>query len=175
MRAEKTQLLKDIGQMVGDSDYLFMFTYKGLKVKQISELRKSLSKHNATCKVLKNRLVKKAAESIGIKKISELSLTGDTAFIFGRGDAGPVAKVLLTFSKTHEALSAKNAYIGGELLGAKDVKLISELPSLEVLRAQLLGLLLAPSRNLVTILNVKASEIVNVINSYKDKLEKENK
>lgn len=175
MRAEKTQLLNDIGQMVGNSDYLLMFTYKGLKVKEISQLRKSLSQHGATCRVLKNRLVKKAAGNLGITRLAELSITGDTAFVFGRGDAGPVSKALFTFSKGHEAFSAKNAYIGGEVLSAKDVKLISDLPSIEVLRSQLLGLLSAPSRNLVTILNVKASEIVNVINSYKDKLEKENK
>lgn len=174
MRAEKIQILKDVSEIVAGSDYLFMCTYKGLKVKEFAELRKSLASHSATCRVFKNRIVQKAAEQAGMKELAAIKLTGDTAFVFGKGDAGSVAKALLAFAKTHQALGAKFGVVGGDLLSAEDVKVLSELPGKDVLRAQLLGLLQAPAANLVSILNMKASEIVNVLNSYKNKLE-ENK
>ncbi len=174
MRTEKIQILKDIGDMIGTADYVFMCTYNGLKVKQFSEFRRILSQHKATCRVLKNRLVRKAAEERGIKELAGLKIAGDTAFVFGKGDAGAVAKALLAFAKSHQPLAAKKGYIDGSLLSDSEVKAVSELPPLNVMRSQLLGLLQAPTRNLVTILNMKSSEIVNVLNAYKNKLE-ENK
>ncbi len=174
MRAEKTQILNDVGNMLSGSEYIFMCTYKGLKVKEISELRKLLAQQKAICKVLKNRIVRKAAEQKGIAGLSDLKIAGDTAFIFGKGDASQVAKVIVGFAKTHQPLSPKMGLLDGALIKAEDVKAVSEMPPLNVLRAQLLGLLQAPGRNLVTILNTKASEIVNVLNAFKNKLE-ENK
>ena len=174
MRVEKLQLLNEIGNTLEKSDYVFLMSYKGLTVKDFSELRDSLSKHNAECQVLKNRLIRKAAEQKGIKGLSELKIVGDTAVVSGKGDAGAVAKALLGFAKTHEPVKAKAGYLEGAILGKNDVAALADLPSREVLRAQLLGVLLAPSRNLVTILDMKATEIVNLINAFKDKKEKAN-
>ena len=174
MRVEKIQLLNEIGNTLEKSDYVFLMSYKGLTVRDFSELRDSLSKHNAECHVLKNRLIKKAAEQKGIKGLSELKIVGDTAVVSGKGDAGAVAKTLLGFAKTHEPVKAKAGYLEGAVLGKSDVAALADLPPREVLRAQLLGVLLAPSRNLVTILDMKATEIVNLINAFKDKKEKTN-
>ncbi|HBC87942.1 MAG TPA: 50S ribosomal protein L10 [Lentisphaeria bacterium] len=174
MRVEKVQLLNEIGNTLEKSDYIFLITYKGLKVSDFSELRGSLGKFNAECHVLKNRMIRKAAEKKGIKGLSELKLTGDTALVSGKGDAGPVAKALMVYSKAHEQVSPKAGYLEGAMVSKGDITAIASLPSRDALRSQLLGVLLAPSRNLVTILNVKASEIVNVLNAYKDKKEKSN-
>ncbi|HCE44183.1 MAG TPA: 50S ribosomal protein L10 [Lentisphaeria bacterium] len=174
MRIEKIQLLNEIGNTLEKADYVFFITYKGLTVSHFSELRDSLGKLKAECHVLKNRMIKKAAEKKGIKGLSELKLVGDTAVVSGKGDAGPVAKALMLFAKAHDQVSTKSGYLEGAMVSKGDVSAIASLPSREVLRAQLLGVLLAPSRNLVTLLNVKASEIVNVLNAFKDKKEKSN-
>ncbi|MFZ2658141.1 MAG: 50S ribosomal protein L10 [Victivallales bacterium] len=171
MRIEKVQLLNEIGNMLEKSDYVFLITFKGLNVADFSELRGSLGKHNAECHVLKNRMIRKAAEAKGIKGLSELKFVGDTAVVSGKGDAGPVAKALMVFAKAHEQVSAKAGYLEGAVVSKGDISAIASLPTREVLRAQLLGVLLAPSRNLVTLLNVKASEIVNVLNAFKNKKE----
>ncbi len=174
MRVEKVQLLNEIGDRLEKSDFVFLITYKGLKVSDFSELRGSLGKFNSECHVFKNRMIRKAAEKKGIKGLSELKLTGDTALISGNGDAGAVAKALMEFAKAHEQVSPKAGYLDGSMVGKADISAIAKLPTREVLRAQLLGVLLAPSRNLVTVLDIKASEIVNVLNAYKNKMEKSN-
>ena len=122
--------------------------------------------------MLKNRFIKKMAELNGMTALAEYKLTGDTAMISGKGDAGPVAKAIKAFSsETKGVLSAKGGYFDGELLDAQQVIAIADLPGKDALRAQLLGLLVAVPTGLVRVLNAKASSIVNVINAYKNKLE----
>ncbi len=171
MRAEKIQMVREIGEILRGSDYVFLVAYKGLNVKDMTELRRGLAAHKGTCRILKNRLIRKASAEIGIKELAELKLTGDTAVVFGKGDPGPVAKAIMAFAKTHEKLVAKNGLFEGRLMGADDVKEIANLPSIDVLRSQLLGLLASPSRSLVTVLYMKSSELLNVLNAFKGKLE----
>ena len=91
--------------------------------------------------------------------------------VSGTGDPGTVAKIIAEFTKTNSQLAAKGGYLEGALLSDTDVKAIASLPPKEVIYAQLLGLLQAPSRNLVSLLNNKAASILNVLNAYKDKLD----
>jgi large subunit ribosomal protein L10 len=122
--------------------------------------------------VLKNRFITKMAELNGMSALAEFKLTGDTAMISGKGDAGPVAKAIKAFSsETKGVLSAKGGYFDGEILNSEQVIAIADLPGKDALRAQLLGLLVAVPTGLVRVLNAKASSIVNVINAYKNKLE----
>jgi len=112
------------------------------------------------------------AELNGMTALAEFKLTGDTAMISGKGDAGPVAKAIKAFStETKGVLSAKGGYFDGEILNSEQVIAIADLPGKDALRAQLLGLLVAVPTGLVRVLNAKASSIVNVINAYKNKLE----
>ena len=104
----------------------------------------------------------------GITGISNLKLKEDTAMISGSGDVGLVAKVLSDFGKSSGKLAPKFGYLDGSILTASDVVAISSLPSKDVLRAQLLGVLQAPSRNFVGTLYSKLCQIVNVLNNYKD-------
>ncbi|OGV45157.1 MAG: 50S ribosomal protein L10 [Lentisphaerae bacterium GWF2_44_16] len=170
MRVEKTQLVSDIGKLLNDSSFMYFVSYKGLSVKDFSEFRGALAQHDAKCHVLKNRLIKKAAELKGITALGNLKLREDTALITGKGDPGAVAKAIETFLKTHEALAPKGGLIEGELLSGSDVKAIASIPPREVLYAQLVGVIQAPTRNLVTVLNAKVASLVNVLNAYKNKL-----
>lgn len=171
MRAEKIQLVNDIGRMLKDSEFVFFVNYKGLAVKDLSAFRDELAKCNAQCHVLKNTLVRKAAEINGMGALASLELADDTAFVFGKDDAGAVAKVIDEFSKKNEKMAAKSGYMEGGILSQNEVKAIAALPTKEVLQSMLLGVLQAPSRNFVSVLNAKVCSIVNVINAYKNKQE----
>lgn len=171
MRTEKVQLVNDIGGMLNESKYVFLITYKGISVKDFSSFRSELASLDSECHVLKNRLIKKAAEIHGPKGIAEMDLKGDSAVIIGQGDPGAVAKAIDKFSSSNNVVSAKGGFLDGEVLAEQDVKAIADLPSKEVLYAMLLGVIQAPARNLVSVLNNSASSIVNVLNAYKNKLE----
>lgn len=171
MRIEKKQIVSDIASMIGDSAYVFVVSYKGLNVKDFSQLRDDLAKLDSRCNVLKNRLIEKAAEIQGEKALLEVELSGDTALVTGNGDPGAVAKALNSFSKGHDQVQFKGGSLEGATLKPDDVDMIANLPSREVLLAQVLGLLQAPTRNLVSVLNNAASGIVNVLSAYQHKLE----
>ena len=172
MRQERIQLGQDVAALLTGSDYLFFVTYKGLKVKDVDSFKKQLAPLGAECHVLKNRFITKMAELNGLTPLAEYKLTGDTAMISGKGDAGPVAKAIKAFSsETKGVLSAKGGYFDGSVLTSQQVIEIADLPGKDALRAQLLGLLVAVPTGLVRVLNAKASSIVNVINAYKNKLE----
>ena len=169
MRTEKLQLVKDIGTILKESDFVFFISYKGLKVEDFSELRNKLAEQEAACHVLKNRLILKAASNEGIDDLAKLELTGDTAIVSGTGDAGNIAKVIHTFSKSFDVVEPKFGYMDGAVLSKEDVNVIATLPPREILLSQLLGVLEAPSRNLLGVLHAKSTEILNVLNAYKNK------
>ncbi len=175
MRSERIQIGNDIAALLTTADYVYFVSYKGLKMAQMTDLRDKLAPLGAECHVFKNRVVRKVAELNGMKALAETRISGDTAVVLGKGDAGAVAKVIDTFSKdTNGVLAAKCGYIEGALLSDKEVAAIAGLPGKDALRAQLLGLLVAVPTGLVRVLNAKVSSIVNVINAYKNKLEEQN-
>jgi large subunit ribosomal protein L10 len=174
MRFEKTQMVNDIGKLLNDSAFVFFVTYKGLSVKKFSDFRNKLAECEASCHVLKNTLIKKAAELHGPAELADFELLNDTAMVTGNGDAGMVAKVIDNFFKANEEVAPKGGYMEGAALSETDVKDIAALPPREVLYAQIIGVIQAPARNFVSVLNNKASSIVNVLNNYKNKLEENN-
>ncbi len=171
MRSEKLHLVNYIGSLISDSDYVYFISYAGLKVKDFSEFRNQLAAVGAECHVLKNTLIRKAGELLKIDVLSTLPLADGTALVCGKGDAGAAAKLIVEFGKKFEQVAPKCGYFEGALLTVSEVNDIAALPPKAVLQAQLLGVLQAPSRNLVSVLNAKAASILNVLNAYKDKLE----
>ena len=173
-RSEKIQMFDDVARLLVGADYVYFVSYKGLKNKDFTAFRVDLAKCEAECHVLKNRLIRKVAEANGMDALAGLKLTGDTAVIVGKGDAGQVAKVIETFMKsTKDVIAPKAGFYEGAVLSKNEVLAIAALPSKDALRAQLLGLLNAVPTGLVRVLNAKVSSIVNVVNAYKNKLEKE--
>ena len=168
MRTEKLQLVKDIGVILKESDFVFLISYKGLKVSEFSDLRNKLAEQNAACHVLKNRLIQKAAENEGLEDVAAMDISGDTAVVSGTGDVSAVAKVISNFGKEFDVVAPKFGYMDGAVLSEGEVKEIADLPSREVLLAQLLGVIEAPSRNLVGVLHTKSTELLNVLNAYKN-------
>ncbi len=171
MRAEKEQLLKHLQGLLTASSGAFLMAYKGMKVIDFSALRKGLAASEAECHVVPNRLLKRAATGCGFSELADLKVAGETLLVSGGADPVKVAKVLADFGKDRKTLQFKAGLLSGKLLSVADTKALAELPSREVLLAQLLGLLQAPSRQLVTVLNAKVASVVYVLNAYVGKKE----
>ncbi|OQA87694.1 MAG: 50S ribosomal protein L10 [Lentisphaerae bacterium ADurb.Bin242] len=171
-RSEKIQMFDDIARLIVGAQFVYFVTYKGLRSKDLAAFRNLLAKNDAQCHILKNRLVRKVAELNGMTALAHTKMTGDTAVIIGGGDAGQIAKTIEEFMKTTKGILAPKAgYYEGAMLSDKEVIAIAALPSKDVLRAQLLGLLNTVPTGLVRVLNAKVASIVNVVNAYKNKLE----
>lgn len=173
MRNEKHFLVQQISDMIGNADYVYFISYTGLTVKDFTVLRNQLADQNAVCHVLKNTLIKKAAENLKIEGLEAIDLTKGTALVAGKGDCSAAAKILSEFGKKNDKVTAKGGYMDGAILSPAEVGSLADLPSKPVLQAMLLGVLQAPSRNLVSVLNAKAASILNVLNAYKEKIEQQ--
>lgn len=171
MRSERTFLVNQIGELLTSSDYVYFVSYLGLTVKDFTDLRGKLFEAGAKCHVLKNTMIRKAAELNNIDGFDKLELTSGTAMVYGKGDPAAAAKALVEFGKVKEVVAPKGGYFEGVVLSSAQVSEIASLPSREVLYSMLLGVLQGPARNFVCILNNKAATILNVLNAYKEKLE----
>jgi large subunit ribosomal protein L10 len=169
MRAEKKQLVQDIGTLLTSSGHVIFVSYKGLKVADFSDFRQGLAKVGAECHVIPNRLLRKAAEVHGLTSLAEATLTHDNAMISGGEDAVAVAKVVRDFAKSHDAVNLKIGALDGRLLKSAEIEDLAALPSREILLAQLLGVLQAPARNLVGVLHAKTASVVYALQAYLDK------
>lgn len=172
MRSEKLQISKDIQALLGDSGSSFLVTYKGMKVAEFSALRKELMAAGSQCHVVPNRILRRAATDLGLDAYAGQKLAGDTALVTGGKDPARVAKLLKEFTKAHPAMKFKAGALDRKALSKEEITALAELPAREVLLAQVLGVLQAPSRNLVSVLNQKVASIVYVLKAVADKKEK---
>ncbi len=166
MRPEKKHLVNRITTLMESSPGLFLITYKGLTAGEFGELRTVLAEIDGECHVVPNRLLKLAAAELSLDQLKQRSLIGDTAMVIGGHDVTLVATRLRDFGKNHPELKFKLAVLDGKLFSAEEAASLAELPSREVLYAQLLGLLQAPPSRLVNVLNAKVASVVNVLNAY---------
>jgi large subunit ribosomal protein L10 len=157
-RADKVAVVEEVKQRFAESDGALLTEYRGLDVAAMAELRRSLRAAGGDYHIYKNTLVRLATADLDAE-LEEL-LTGPTAIAFvkpgddGRpGDAAAVAKALKEFAKTNEALVVKGGLLGDKLLSAADAQALADLPSKEVLLAQLAGLLQAPMTKFAQLLN----------------------
>tara|TARA_B100001250_G_scaffold385258_1_gene380838 strand:- start:54 stop:569 length:516 start_codon:yes stop_codon:yes gene_type:complete len=166
MRPEKAYLVKEATDYLSRSEYLFLADYQGINAEETSELRKKLAERGAEFHVVKNSSLRLAAKEQNLPDISE-HLTGHTAIVVGGEDASAVAKALGLYFKDTKKVPVKGGTLGDRVLDAGEVKMLAKLPGLESLRAQLLslftispsqlvGVLSAPSRGMVTVLRAKA-------------------
>lgn len=145
--------------------------YQRMKVDQFSELRNRLAPAGAEIHVVKNSFLKRAITDSGLPDVAD-QLTGQTAIVTGEKDVAPVAKILKTFAAEFKIAALKIGIVDREILASKDVEAMADLPSREVLLAQLLGLLLSPATKLVRLLNEPASSLARLLNAKAEKGEK---
>lgn len=171
MRAEKQFLTKEYIARLNASPFFIVVDYKGLNVLQFTELRKRLLKAGAEVHVVKNSLFQVAAKEAGVADING-ALSGQVAVITGKKDISVAAKVVKTFgAEFANKLKVHFGYLNSERLGQPEILTLADLPSMEVLRGKLLGVLNAPATKLVALMNTPASQLARVLAARREKLE----
>ena len=153
-RADKQAAVAEIVESFNDSAGAVLTDYRGLTVKELQDLRRSLGE-NADYAVVKNTLAKLAASEAGMAGFDEL-LVGPTAIAFLKGDVVEAAKGLRDFAKANPALIIKGGYLDGKAIDAKEVAKLADLESRDVLLGKLAGAMLASLQNAVFLLNAPA-------------------
>jgi large subunit ribosomal protein L10 len=142
-RPDKVAAVEEALAKFSSSSAVFVAEYRGLSVPAMSRLRRDVGQVGGECKVYKNTLAALAARQAGVSAIEPL-LVGPTALTFVHGDVAAVAKALRDFSRANPLLVLTGGVIGNSPLGAADVAAMAELPSREVLLAQIAGAFQAP-------------------------------
>lgn len=169
MRAEKKLLVQEASTYFSDSDYLYLADFTGVTVAAISELRKSLRAEGAECHVVKNSILKLALEECGCH-VNDSCFAGHTAVISGGKNPSGVAKILFKFSDNNDKkMAVKSGVLSGNELQMQEIKALSELPSLDVLRAKMLALFNTPAQQLVRVLNAVPQGLLNVLQAKSQK------
>ncbi len=168
MRAEKQNISAEYVARLNASPFFIVVDYQGLKVGPITELRKRLNKAGAELHVVKNSIFRIAAKEAGVADLTG-TLAGQLAVVTGRQDVSSAAKVLKTFSSEFEKPKLRFGYLKNQRLESKDLLTLADLPSIEVLRSKLLGLLNTPATNLVRLLNTPATQLAQVLKAKAEK------
>lgn len=173
-RTESVAMLKDYLER---SSIAILTDYRGpgsgMSVKEITELREKLRENGGEYRVVKNTLTRRAAADLGIEGLEE-HLAGPTAIAFGFDDPASVAKAILDYAKENKEKSlpaVRTGYMDGKLLSDSDLKAIADLPTLPQIQQQLLGLMLAPHRNIMGVMNAPGRQVATVIEAYRKKME----
>jgi large subunit ribosomal protein L10 len=151
VRPDKVATVDEVKSKVAGTSTAVVTEYRGLTVSQISTLRRQLRTLGADYKVFKNTLVLRAISGTSVEPIGEF-LQGPTAIAFVDGDVSAVAKALRDFAKESPKLIVKGGVTDGKLLSKKDLIALADLPSRDVLLAQLVGLLASPLRTMAGLL-----------------------
>jgi len=162
MRAEKQILTKEYIGRLNASPFFIVVGYQGLKVEQLTKLRKSLNKSAAEVHVVKNSIFRIAAKEAGVADLNG-ALTGQVAVVTGQKDVSAAAKALKTFGAENDKLKIKFGYLNSKRMDESEILTLADLPSIEVLRGKLLGVISAPATKLVVLLNTPGSQLARVI------------
>lgn len=168
MRPEKASIVSDLSEKLNRSPFLLVTDYKQMKVDQFGELRNRLAPAGAEVRVVKNSFLKRAMADSGMPDVAD-KLIGQTAIVMGEKDVAPVAKILKMFAAEFKIATLKIGVVDKAVLSTSDVEALAELPSRDILLAQLLGLLQAPATRLVRILNEPASAFARLLKAKADK------
>jgi large subunit ribosomal protein L10 len=166
-RAAKQEQVTTLNGVFKDSSVVVVAHYSGLTVAQLQTLRRQMKQAGASVKVAKNRLAKIALEGTDVASIAPL-LKGPTLIAFS---SDPVAapKVASDFAKAHEKFVILGGAMGKTTLDLNGVKQLASLPSLDELRAKIVGLVQAPATKIAQVVNAPAAKLARVVQAYASK------
>jgi large subunit ribosomal protein L10 len=163
-RVEKTELVASLQQVFQSTNVVVVCHYAGLTVAQMSVLRRQMRAAGASVKVAKNRLARIALEGTDVASIASL-LKGPTLVAYSN-DPVAAPKVATDFAKIHERLVILGGAMGQTALNPDAVKALASLPSLDELRAKLIGLIQAPATKIAQVVNAPAAKVARVFGAY---------
>ena len=170
-RTEKTEMVESLGADLAKSSNAILFAFAGLKVPEVTELRRQVRGTQSKYLVVKNTLVLLATKGTALEAVAE-HFTGATAVAYNRSSPVALAKVLTSFAKTNPNLVFKAAVIEGQAVETSAIKVIAELPSREELVSKLLFVMQSPMRRLVTVLNGPVRNLAGVLAQIADQKSK---
>jgi large subunit ribosomal protein L10 len=166
-RAEKKELVATLNEVFKASSVVVVAHYSGLTVAQLQTLRKQMKQAGASVKVAKNRLAKIALEGTDVASIAAL-MKGPTLIAYS-GDPVAAPKVAVDFAKGNEQFVILGGAMGKTSLNPDGVKALASLPSLDELRAKLVGLVQAPATKVAQLANAPAAKVARVVQAYANK------
>lgn len=170
-RAEKKELVGALNEVFKTTNVVVVAHYSGLTVAQMQTLRRQMREAGGAVKVAKNRLAKIALEGTDAATIAPL-LKGPTLLAYS-GDPVAAPKIAVEFAKANEKLVILGGAMGKTALNSDGVKALAALPSLDELRAKIVGLIQAPATKVAQVLNAPAAKVARVLQAYANKTEEE--
>jgi len=159
---EKTEAVTALKERLGAANAAVLTEYRGLTVRQLSDLRKQLKATAAEYRVVKNRLARLAVKDSALGPLAP-HLKGPTGVVLTKQDPVGVAKTLQAFVRANPALTIKVGIVEGKVLEAPELKALADLPSKDALRAQLVGAVQGPLSQLVSLLTALHQELARVL------------
>ena len=170
LRKDKEQVVAELAERLRGSSTLILADYRGLSVSELDDVRTKILEHGARFTVVKNTLTKRAAEEAGLDTLTEL-LDGPTAIAFvGDGDMVGVAKTLNDTAKRTKVLSIKGGILEGAPMEAAQVVELASLPPADVLRGQVLGVIVGPLTSLVGLFAAPVQDFVGLLDARVEQL-----
>lgn len=164
----KRETIDELRAQLGASRTMIVSQYRGLKVKEIGEIRRALRKQNVTYRVVKNRLMRIAAQDNPAAAALSPLLVGPTAIAFGT-DESATAKAMLDATRPYRIVKITGGVLGWRTIGADDVATLATLPSREVLLAEALGAIVAPLSTTAGLFDAPLRDVVGLVAALIDK------
>jgi large subunit ribosomal protein L10 len=169
-REQKVEQVELLTEKLKKAKVAVLTDYRGLKVSQIQELRGKLRGGDVEYRVIKNTLARRAAEAAGYPALKD-EIKGPVAIAFGYDDLGVPSKLINEFVRaTRLKLEVVGGLVEGRVFSADQIKQLADLPSREILIAQLMGTLQSPVAQLLGIMQTPLQQLMGVLNAYKTKL-----
>jgi large subunit ribosomal protein L10 len=163
-RSQKATLVTSLSKTLADIDCIVVTHQSGLTVAEVTDLRRQMRAAGAGFRVTKNRLARRALEGTKFERLSPL-FKGPTAIAYSR-DPVAAAKVACAFADKNDKLTIIGGGLGDQQLDAQGVKALATMPSLDELRAKLLGLLQTPATRIAAVLQAPGAQIARVLAAY---------
>jgi large subunit ribosomal protein L10 len=165
-RAQKSESIEVLKGVFANAGAVVVTHYMGLTVAQITDLRHRLRQEGASLKVVKNTLAQKALNGAGAEASNLFK--GPVAIAYGP-DPVSAAKVSTQYAKENDKFSIVGAMMGAQILDAAGVDALARLPSLDQLRAKIIGVLQAPATRVASVIQAPAAQLARVLNAYATK------
>ena len=163
-RSEKAEAIVELNRTFKNANLVVITRQSGLTVQEVTDLRRKIRAAGASYKVAKNRLTLRALEGTPFKALGPM-FTGPTAIAYSK-DPVAAAKVVSIFAKENEKLSIVGGALGENTLDVAGVQALATLPSLDALRATIIGLLQAPATKVAGVLQAPAGQVARVLGAY---------
>jgi large subunit ribosomal protein L10 len=174
LKSEKERVVAELTERLRTSDTLIVADYRGLTNSEIDGLRSKLLEHGARFAVVKNTLTRRAAEAAGADALLAL-LEGPSAIAFVESDGDPVAvaKALRDAATSTKVLAIRGGVLEGKSLTAEEVDTLSKLPPVDVIRAQLVGVIVSPLTTVVGLFTAPIRDLVGLIDARIEQLKEQ--